>query len=73
MSLECNNQITQALTIGKLPEHHCKELIPKSQVLDIFVAIVFANKIVEMIVIQNETNCEKTYFSLFMCDMFLMS
>lgn len=48
MSFECNNQITQTFTIGELPEHHRKELVPTSQVFDIFVSIVLCNDAVKL-------------------------
>ena len=40
VSLDDDNQITQTLPIGQLPEHHHQQLIPASEVFHIAVAIV---------------------------------
>lgn len=47
MSFERNNQIAQAFSVGELSEHHCKELIPTSQVFDVTVSIIFCNNTVK--------------------------
>jgi hypothetical protein len=47
MSIESDYQITQTFTIGKLPEHHRKKLIPTGQVLDISVCVVLGNDATE--------------------------
>ena len=49
VSLQCNDNITQALTITKLSEHECHELIPAGEVLDIAITTILANKIIEVI------------------------
>jgi hypothetical protein len=56
---ECNNQITQALSVGKLSKHHRKELLPTSQVLDIFVAIVLCNDAVKLTSIEERNQLSK--------------
>lgn len=52
MCFECNNQITQTFSVGKLPEHHCKELIPTGQVLDVLVSVIFCNDTVKLTYIE---------------------
>jgi hypothetical protein len=42
MGIKSDNQISQALTIGELPQHQRKSLIPASEMLYIIVAIMLA-------------------------------
>ena len=59
MRFECNNQITQTFSIGKLSKHHRKELVPARQVLDIFVAIVLCNDAVKLTSIEERNQLSK--------------
>jgi hypothetical protein len=49
VSIESDNQISQTFTIGELSEHQSKKLIPTSEMLHIFVAIVLANNVIEFV------------------------
>jgi hypothetical protein len=48
----CDYQVAQTLTITELSEHQSKEFIPASEVFDILVTIILADKIVEAIPIK---------------------
>ena len=62
VSLQCNDNITQTLTITKLSEHECHELIPASEVLDIAITSILANKIIEVISIEKRCQlCENEF------------
>ena len=52
MGFQRYDQVPQTLTIGQLAEHQDEQLVPACEVLDILVAIVFADKVVEVISIQ---------------------
>ncbi len=47
-----HNQISEALSIGQLTEHHRKQLIPAGIAFDILVAIVFLHNVFEFLVIK---------------------
>ena len=46
-----HNQIPEALPIGKLTEHHRKQLIPTGIALDILVSFILLYEIVEVIAV----------------------
>lgn len=52
VSLQCNDNITQALTVTELSEHECHELIPAGEVLDIPVPIILVNQVTELVVVE---------------------
>ena len=52
MGFQRYDQVTQALAIGQLAEHQDEQLVPARKVLDILVTVVFADKVVEVIPIQ---------------------
>ena len=64
VGIKCDHQIPQTFTIGKLSEHQRKQLVPASEMLHIFVALIGTNNIIELIPIQKVTSCEKTNLSL---------
>ena len=64
MSFEGDNQITQAFSVGELPEYHRKELVPAGQVLDILVAIVLYNNAVKLASIEECNQLGKNKFVL---------
>ena len=47
--LNGDNHITQALAIAQLTKHQCKELVPTSEMLHVFITSIFTNEIVEVI------------------------
>jgi hypothetical protein len=49
VGFQSNYQVAQAFPIAKLSEHHGQQLVPAREVLYIFVAIILADKIVEVI------------------------
>lgn len=62
VSLQCNDNITQTLTITKLSEHKCHGLIPIGEVLDISITAILANKIVEVISVEKRCQlCENKF------------
>lgn len=48
MGLQRNNQVAQAFAVAELAKYHDKQLVPTSEVLDIVVALVLADEIVEL-------------------------
>ena len=59
---QCYDNITQTLTITELSEHECHELIPASEVLDIAITSILANKIIEVISIEKRCQlCENEF------------
>ena len=52
MGFQRYDQVTQALAIGQSAKHQDEQLVPAREVLDILVAVVFADKVVEVIPIQ---------------------
>ena len=74
MCLCCKYNVSQAFTIGKLPEHQNSELIPTGKLLDVFVSTVLACKIVEVIPVhecnqlrENELGLEHMHSYLYKC------
>ncbi|OFX55634.1 MAG: hypothetical protein A2W86_07230 [Bacteroidetes bacterium GWD2_45_23] len=59
MSIKSNDQISQTISVTQLTKHHCKELIPTSEMLHIFVAIILANDAVKLASIQKRSNLSK--------------
>jgi hypothetical protein len=51
-SFKNHNQITETLPITELSKHHSKYLIPTSEVLHIFVAVVLVNIVVKLSSVQ---------------------
>ena len=49
MGFKSHNQVSQALTVTELAKHQCKELVPAGEMLDILVATIFADEIIEII------------------------
>lgn len=47
--IECNNQGSEPLAVGKLPEHLHQQLVPAGKMLDVAVSAVFSDEIVEVI------------------------
>ena len=64
VSLQCNDNITQALTVTELSEHECHELIPAGEVLDISITSILANKIIEVISIEKRCQLYENEFVL---------
>ena len=52
VSLQCNDNITQTLTITELSEHECHELIPAGEVFDMPITSKLANKKIEVISVE---------------------
>ncbi len=52
MGFQCNNQVTQTLTIAELSEHESEQLIPTGEVLHITVYRVLTSQIIEMIPVE---------------------
>jgi GH35 family endo-1,4-beta-xylanase len=74
MSFQSNYQITETFSIAELPKHKGQELIPTSEVLDVFVSTVLACKIVEVIPVhecnqlrENELGLEHMHSYLYKC------
>lgn len=49
MRLYGNNQVSHAFSITQLPKHQRKTLIPTCEVFHVYVSIIHANKIIEVI------------------------
>ena len=49
MGLQDGYQITKTLTIAELSKHQSQQLIPASEMLDVFVTAIFADEVVEVI------------------------
>ena len=49
MGLQDGYQITKTLTIAELSKHQSQQLIPASEMLDVFVNTIFADEVVEVI------------------------
>ena len=64
MCFKGNNQVTQTLTITQLSKHHCKQLIPASEVFHIAVAVILANIVVELSSVQKSSKLSKNVFVL---------
>ena len=64
MCFECNNQITKTLTITQLTKHHCKQLVPASEVFHIAITIILANVVVELGPVQKSGKLSKNVFVL---------
>jgi hypothetical protein len=47
MGFQCDYQVPQAFTVRQLAEHQDEELVPACEVLDILVAMILADVIVE--------------------------
>src|SRR6056297_1479940 len=73
MCINCNNQISQAISICKLAKNHTKQLIPTSKVLDIFVAIIFSNKLIKNSLWQKINYLSKNVFTLIHVSLFFMT
>ncbi len=67
MSLKNHNQITQALTIGELSEHHGQELIPASEMLDILVTTIGLSNTVKLASIEKSHSLGKYILVLIHC------
>lgn len=52
MSLNDDDQVTQAFAVAQLPENHHKHLLPAGEVLDILVAAILDNDAVKLASIQ---------------------
>ena len=52
MGLQRNNQVSQTFTVAELAKYHDKQLVPAGEVLDIVVALVLANEVVELAPVQ---------------------
>ena len=64
MSFQCNYQVTSTLTIAQLPKHHCKKLVPASEVFHVSVAIILAYVVVELSSIQKCSKLSENIFVL---------
>lgn len=62
MSLKSDNQISQTFPIRQLPKHQREELIPTSEMLHIFVAIILSNDVIEFISIQESDQLREHEF-----------
>ncbi len=49
MGIQRDNQVAQAVPVGKLAEHEREQLVPAREVLDVFVTTVLSDEIIEMI------------------------
>lgn len=52
MGFQRNNQVAQAFAVAELAKYHDKQLVPAGEVLDIVVALVLANEVVEQAPVQ---------------------
>ena len=64
MCLKGYNQITQTLTITPLSEHHCKQLVPTSEVFHVAITIILANNVIELSPVQKSGKLSKNVFVL---------
>src|SRR5574344_1519205 len=64
MCFKSNNQISQTLSITQLTKHHCKQLIPTSEMLHIAVSIILANIVVKLSSVQKSGELGKNVFVL---------
>ena len=62
--LQKHNQITKALTITQLTEHHCKQLIPAGKMLHVAITIILANVVVKLSSVQKSSKLSKNVFVL---------
>lgn len=52
MSGHCIGEVSETFTIAELSEHHHQQLVPTSEMLDILIALIFTDEIVEMVTIK---------------------
>ena len=52
MCFKSNNQISQTLSITQLTKHHCKQLIPASEMLYIAVSIILVNQMAKLVIVE---------------------
>ena len=64
MCFKSNNQVAQALTITQLAKHHCKQLVPTSELLHISVSIILTNVVVKLCSVQKGGKLSKNVFVL---------
>jgi hypothetical protein len=60
------NDFSEAVTAGKLSEHHHKKLVPACECLHILVPIVLFDDSIKYLFGKNSTNWLKIYFPVFM-------
>ena len=62
VSLNDDNQVSQALAIGQLAKHHYKQLVPACEVLHIAVAAVLGYDSMEFVVVEKLNQlCENIF------------
>ena len=64
MCFKSNNQISQTLSITQLTKHHCKQLIPTSEMLYIAISVILANIVVKLSSVQKSGELGKNVFVL---------
>ena len=64
MCFKSNNQISKTLAITQLTEHHCKQLVPASEVFHVAITIILANVVVELSPVQKSSKLSKNVFVL---------
>ena len=68
MGFKSDYQISKTLTITQLTEHHCKQLVPTSEVLHVAITIILANVVVNVVVklssVQKSSKLSKNVFVL---------
>ena len=52
MCFKSNNQISQTLSITQLTKHHCKQLIPTSEMLHIAVSVILVNQMAKLVIVE---------------------
>ena len=52
MGVQSNYQVTQTFTVTELTKHHSKQLVPTCKMLNIPIAVVFANVVVKLSSVQ---------------------
>ena len=52
VGLQRDNQVSQTFAVAELAKYHDKQLVPAGEVLDIVVALVLANEVVELAPVQ---------------------
>ena len=71
MSLQCHHYVSQTFAVGELSKHHCKQLVPTREALHVLVAIILADKTVEVVPIQMPHQLRENIFALILCSLLI--
>ena len=67
VGIKSDHQIPETFTAGKLAEHQGKQLVPAGEVLHIFVTLIDANNVIELISIQKGNKLRENEFVFVHC------